>query len=133
MAANFYVNVSNVAVGETAIDGVQSVSLQETSQALAKFGDGDPYPRAVRTTRRTITTIIVTDDINHGVSIGDARRRVSFTAHQGDDQAQSAALTAEGGVVISVVRNAGHNGKGQSTITLQHRAADGITNPVSVS
>lgn len=133
MAANFYANVSDVAVGETAINAVQSVAVNSGSTPLVKYGDGDIFPIEIRATKRTVTTNIVTDDINHGVSVGDKLHRVSFIAHKGDDQAQSVAIVVTGGVVGSGGLNAGHNSKGGSTIALSHRAADGTTNPLSIS
>lgn len=133
MAANFYVNISEMAVGETSIDGTQSVSVSEAGQAETLYGDGDILPLEVRNGRRTITTTVVTNDLNHGIGVSDSFVRVSFLSLRGDNQLLSMAVVAEDGVVTSVSRNSNHNGRGQSTITIQHTSFDGSTSPLSFS
>lgn len=133
MAANFYVNVSDTAVGETAISGVQSITVDASGEGIAKYGDGDTIPSEVRVGRRRYTTTIVTNDINHGITESDEFKRVTFTSHQGADQNLSVATVVEDGVVTSVRRLSGHDSNGNSAITLQHTAADGSTSPLSIS
>lgn len=133
MAANFYVNVSAVSVGETALSGVQSITVDESGESIAKYGDGDIIPPEIRAGRRRYTTTIVTNEINHGISVSDSFRRVSFTSHKGEDQNLTVATVVEDGVVTSVRRLSGHDTNGNSAITVEHTAADGSTSPLSIS
>ena len=133
MAAKFWVNLTDVSVGENAIEGVQSVSVAESGSAESLYGDGDIYPLEVRNNKRTVTSTIITNDLNHGVRQSDSFVKVSFTALQGADQNSSVAGVVNDGVVTGVTFNPAHNGPANSTITVQHTSADGLASPLTLS